>query len=114
MTAHRLPVDVPVEPKLTPRQQAAWDLVRSTPGGVHAATVGANWHALTNRFDPAYQREDGLSVLRSKALRPLVIRRKATGKWEPRNPNDRANRPSVQTSELAGDTWEDLFGGEAA
>jgi len=43
-------VDVPAAAKpLTPRQAAAWYYVRSTPEGVTAEQVGANWYAFTGR-----------------------------------------------------------------
>jgi hypothetical protein len=105
----RLPLDVPVEPKLTPRQQAAWDYVRSVPGGAIASQVGGYIHQLGKHpWTPwcEWCEAEGLSVLRSKALFPLVIRRR-TGLWEPRNPADRARQASAQTDELP----DDLFGG---
>lgn len=81
---------------LTPRQQAAWDLVRQVPAGVTADKVGAYSHERRGKH-PADQRCDwceteGTSILRSKALGPLVIRRRG-GRWEPRNLRD-AVRPS--------------------
>lgn len=99
---------------LTPRQEAAWDLVRSTPGGVTAEQVGANQHERRGKH-PADERcewcaSEGLGILRSVALRPLVIRRRRScrrlhnlafahhGQWEPRNPRD-AVRPSVPRRE---------------
>jgi len=102
-------VDVPAEPKLTERQQAAWDYVRSVPGGVTATAVGRNWYALTGRghVPSVWHVGEGQDVLRSVALKPLVIRRQ-TGLWEPRNPKDRVREPSAQET---GDLPDDLFGG---
>ena len=75
MTEQPTLIDVSAAPRpLTPRQQAAWDYVRDRQG-VTAAEVGAHLYAL--RGSPAGHRSkwdarDGLSVLRSKALKPLV------------------------------------------
>lgn len=104
--------------KLTDRQQRAWDLIRTTHGGVTADEIGAHVHG---HADDAPRCEwcatAGREVARSVALRPLVIYRRSTGKYEPRREEDRAPEPApipgVQLRELAGDTWEDLFGDAA-
>lgn len=86
----------PPEPKLTPRQQLAYQYLRDHDG-VTADEVGA-WlhthrdkkpHSVDERCD--YCARDGLSVLRSKALTPLVTyRRDACGHlYLPRDPADR-------------------------
>ena len=82
---------------LTEHQQTAWDLVRSVPGGCFADEVGAAVHAAAGRHS-VDERCDwccvrGKQLLGSKALAALVIRRRATSKWEPRNPKDRAREP---------------------
>lgn len=100
---------------LKPAQQVAYNLVRDTPGGVTADEVGAALHErLTTRWQhPADQRclycgDRGKQVLGSKAVGPLVIRRKG-GKYELRNPESTTRAPA----DLPGDSWEDLFGDAA-
>lgn len=99
---------------LTERQQAAYDLV--TRGGATSDEVGANWHAIKSKH-AADQRcrfcaDEGASVLHSKALAPLVIRKRG-GIWQPRNPSDVVRAPStglIATSEQDPDLnpWADL------
>jgi len=73
------------------RQRACWAYIQAN-GGCTPDELGRHWHALKGKHGPetecAYCWEEGLSVLRSKALRPLVIRRR-TGLWEPREKADR-------------------------
>jgi hypothetical protein len=81
------------EPReLSDRQQAAYDLVCNTPGGVTADEVGANWHAIKGKHHPdvrcQFCADDGASVLRTKALAGKVVRRRG-GQWEP-SPADSA------------------------
>jgi hypothetical protein len=76
---------------LTAIQRAAFELVRSSPGGVTADEVGAHRHADRGRH-PADQRcdwctETGTGILRSAKLAPLVIRRRG-GMWQIRDPRD--------------------------
>lgn len=109
---------------LRPRQQAAWDLVRSTPGGVTALECGVHIHAWQGHHALSSPCEwcepDGLQVLRSKALKPLVIRRRS-GYWQPRDKRyqqvpagTEAQRSSqIRDGQLPGDRFEDLFGGAA-
>lgn len=109
----RPPPAVPTH-ALTDRQRLAWDHIRSIPGGVTADEVGAWLHAhrephmrphgLDERCEWCAQ--TGLDVIRSKALKGLVIKHHG-GKIEARDPRYRA---SVPTSQLA-DLPVDLFGG---
>lgn len=90
--------------ELTDRQQHAYDLVRTSPGGATADEVGAAWHAARGKHGPdercKWCAEEGASVLRSKGLAPLIVRRR-NGHWEPRNPEDTETRTSglIATSE---------------
>lgn len=91
-------------PKLTPNQQAVWDLVRTTQGGVTRDQAGALVHSLKEgRWShPATERcdfcaRDGRQALRAQALKPLVVG-KRDGRWYPRNPAD-AVRPATQRTE---------------
>lgn len=88
---------------LTARQQSAWDIVRLTAGGSTADEVGAAWHHARGKHNPdercKFCAEEGASVLRSKALAPLVVRRRG-GRWEPRDPADRVRGESAQTGAI--------------
>jgi hypothetical protein len=99
-------VTVAATPRLKPRQEAAWTYVKSRAGGCTAVELGSYLHALRGRHPDGetclFCVSEGNSVLRSKALRPLVIRRR-TGRWEPRTPT---KQPAA---ELPGETFEDLF-----
>lgn len=68
--------------ELTPRQQAAYTLI-ATNDGVTADQVGANWHAIRGRHAAASRCEwchtEGVSVVRTVALRPLVTYRRIPG-----------------------------------
>lgn len=83
--------DEPDEHGLTERQRAAYDHIRHTPGGATADEVGAHLHARKHKHAAdvrcRFCAEEGASVLHSKALGPLVIRRRG-GHWQPRNPAD--------------------------
>jgi hypothetical protein len=91
---------------LTPDQTIAWDLLRTTVGGVTAAQIGiavhtqsgASLHSADVQCNWCAAR--GLSLMRSKALKPLVIRRRATGRWEPRDPKHRAADATAQGGEI--------------
>lgn len=97
---------------LTPRQQAAYDYIASIPGGVAADEIGAHLHHLRGKHAAGgrcdYCRAEGLSVTRSKALKPLLVRRRH-GLVELRNPPTPPEPSGAQIHELPGDTWEDLF-----
>jgi hypothetical protein len=96
-------VEVAATPKLTPRQALAFQLVKVAPNGTTAEWLGAELHARKGKHPVAepcqWCESEGLSVLRSKALRPLVIRRR-TGLWEPRDRADRTADRGSQLSEL--------------
>jgi hypothetical protein len=86
---------------LTPIQRAAYTIVRESPGGATADEIGAQRHA-DRGLHPADERcrfcgETGDGILRSKALAPLVIRRRG-GMWQPRDPRD-AVRPAEPARE---------------
>lgn len=108
----------PAGKPLPVKQQRAFDLVRTTPGGITADELGAVFHADRGKHHPESRCEfcskEGTSVLESVAVRPLVVRRKASGRWEAR---DGSTPPVVQASsqlsELPGETWEEMFGGAA-
>lgn len=102
---------------LTPDQEEALRLVRETPGGVTADEVGACLHErLTTRWQhPADQRcnfcaSRGKQVLKSKGLRPLVIMRRASSRWEMRD----GSTPPVVTVSAQLDGLPDWLAGEAA
>jgi hypothetical protein len=79
-------------PRLTAKQAFALELVTAAgPDGVTAEEVGAAWHAHKGKH-PADRYCDwcfdaGRSVLRSKAVAPLVIRRRISGRYQPRHPS---------------------------
>lgn len=119
-TLFKPPKPIPVIGNLTDRQAQAWELIRSTPGGVTADEIGAHLHSLQEkRPHPADERcmwcgTAGKEVATSAALKPLVVRRHG-GKYEPRNPADRAVVSSQLSGELPGETFADIFGmGDAA
>lgn len=104
--------------ELTERQRHAYQQVCATPGGAGADEVGAAWHEHRGKHgrDDRCQwcAKDGASVLRSKALAPLVTRRRG-GSWQPRNRADAASSPDQggQVVELPGTRFEDIFGDAA-
>lgn len=112
-TLFRTPAPTPTN--LRPRQQLVWQLVRETPGGITADEAGALAHA--HRVERPHSVDercefcatDGRSILASKALKPLVVKRRGTNKYECRNPAHRAGE-RVQVGELAGETFEEIFG----
>lgn len=103
---------------LTEKQQRGYDLARSTPGGVTADELGALEHARRGKHHPESRCEfctsEGMGVLDSKAVGPLVVRRRASGRYEPRDGSGTTAvperyQPSSQVSELPGATFEDMF-----
>lgn len=103
---------------LTAKQQRAYDLAKNTPGGITADELGAVFHADRGRHHPDSRCEfcasEGKGVLESKAVGPLVVRRRASGRYEPRDGSGTSVVPeryvsSVQLSELP----DDLFGSAA-
>lgn len=106
---------------LTSRQQLAWDYVTSIVGGCTVDEVGAWLHAHRGRRPHSvdvrceFCATAGRDVLESAALKPLLIRRRCSRKYEPREPADRAKSETVQTVSLPGSTFADIFGvGEVA
>lgn len=99
--------------RLTDRQARIYAWIVSTPGGVTSDELGAHMHADRGRHgeDDRCQwcAPDGASALQEKALRQRLIRRKVSGRWEPRDERERAAEPSPQLDELPGESWEDLF-----
>lgn len=108
-TLFRPPAPVPHPETWTPNQREAWQYIRSVPGGVFAEEIGHRVHGHTGEGTCQWCGQAGVALCKSKALRGLVIRRKATGKWEPREPRYRALEPSGQLVELPGARFEDLF-----
>lgn len=100
---------------LTPKQQKAYDWIRSSAGGVTATELGLYFHAVSFRHSGGYPCEwcerAGLAVLQSVALKPLVIRRRKTGRWEAR---DGSTPPAeVQpSSQIRDGQLPDWLGGE--
>lgn len=105
-TLFKPPAPVPITDRMTPHQRTAWQMVTSTPGGVYADEIGARVHSHSDDERCNFCGTQGMAICRSKALRGLVIRRKATGKWEPREARYRAQEPSGQTADV-----DSLFGG---
>jgi hypothetical protein len=79
---------------LTDRQQLAWDTIRLREGGATSDEIGALMHDLRGRHLASsrcnYCAQEGRGVLTSRALRPLVTR-KRNGYWTPRAGEDVAN-----------------------
>jgi hypothetical protein len=92
---------------LKPRQALAYEWVCNSDGGTTATDLGAYLHWAKGKHAIAdtcrFCNSEGSSVLRSKALRPLVVYRRKRQRWEPRL------RDPQPAPELAGDTFEDLF-----
>jgi hypothetical protein len=97
-------VDVPAVPVLTARQESAWTYLKSRAGGCTTVELGAYLHALRGKHPDSqpclYCGSEALSVLRSKALRPLVIHRRTRGVWEPRAKADRTVDRGAQTDRI--------------
>lgn len=91
--------------QLTARQQLAYDMVRAADRGVDADEIGAALHQIRGKHHAdarcRFCGDEGRAVLTSVALKPLVTRKRATGRWHPRNPADAPTRHSglIATSE---------------
>lgn len=100
---------------LTARQARAYALVQSTPGGITADELGAQLHADAGKHHPdtrcTWCASTGKSVLESKAVGPLVIRRRGSGRFEPR---DGSGAPVVPAVSAQLRSLPDDFFGEAA
>jgi hypothetical protein len=99
-------VDVPVVPVLTARQESAWTYLKTRTGGCTAEELGQYLHARRGKHaadqlcDWNGCHDEGMSVLKSVALKPLVIHRRTRGVWEPRAKADRTVDRGAQLSEL--------------
>lgn len=109
----------PAGKALTPRQQRVYDLARTTPGGITADEAGAQLHADAGKHHPdsrcQWCASTGKDVLESKAVGPLLVRRRASGRYEPRDGSGTPvlPQPSSQMRDLPGDRFEDIFGDAA-
>ena len=88
--------------RLGDKQAFALDLVRQAGhDGVTAEEVGAAWHAHKGKHPVDrycdWCLDTGRSVLQTKALRGLVVRRRISGRWEPR-----------REALLEGDGWQGM------
>jgi hypothetical protein len=104
---------------LTARQRTAYEYL-AAHNGVPVDELGAALHAARGKHGPAdrcsWCGPEGLSVVRSKALRDLITyRRDPAGRLYLLRGGNRpaASNASDQIDELAGTTWEDAFGGAA-
>lgn len=123
MTDHLFEPPEPVTPlrALTEKQARGYDHAKSTPGGITADELGAIEHELRGRHHRDVRCDwcasEGKGVLESVALKPLLVRRRGTGRYEPR---DGSGTPVVPVGsspfvELPGDSFEDIFDmGDAA
>lgn len=99
-TLFKPPPAVPHPETWTPNQQTAWNLIRSTPGGVTADEIGALVHDHTDQEPRCiWCATTGLQIARSAALKPHVVKRR-NGKIEPREARYRALLPSSQLADL--------------
>lgn len=93
-----------------------WVAVRSFDP---ADELGAQFHADAGKHHPDSRCEwctsAGKSVLESKAVGPLLVRRRASGRYEPRDGSGTAVVPDryQQTGELPGESFADIFGDAA-
>lgn len=97
---------------LTDKQQRGYDLAVSTPGGITADELGAIEHELRGKHRRDVRCEfcasEGKGVLESKAVGPLVIRRRASGRYELRDGSGTTAvperyHPSTQLTEIPDD-----------
>lgn len=91
---------------LTPKQARAYELVRTSPGGITADELGAWFHAHGPDVRCDFCCRTGLGFLRSKGLGPLVIRRRG-GMWQPR---DGSGVPVVVAGSQLRELPDDFFG----
>lgn len=89
---------VPTPETWTPRQRAAWEYLCARQG-VRAYSLGRHLHRHGFGQDCPYCEDEGLSVLRSAALKPHVIRRR-TGLWQPREARYRAHDETTQGGDI--------------
>lgn len=96
--------DPTVDVQLTIRQRFVFDHVCNTAGGLTADEVGALLHARRGKHSVdlrcRFCASDGSDVLRSKALKPLLRRVRATGVWLPRDPELAAHVPDGSSEDV--------------
>lgn len=90
-TQHTLFDQPPTSPKLGDRQKLALALLEAAePDGLTTDQLGARIHEHRGTHDHKSRcdwcESEGNDVLRSQGLKPLVVRRRADGRWHPRNP----------------------------
>lgn len=94
----------PNTPRLGDRQQLVLQLLEHHPDGLTADEVGAHIHHHRGKHTPDercdYCAQEGNNVLRSKALKPLVTRRRGSGRWQLRTVPAEPAGPGSQTSEI--------------
>ena len=111
----------PVTPPkpLTEKQQRGYNLAKTTPGGITADELGAIEHERRGKHHRDQRCDwcasEGKGVLESVAVRPLLVRQRGSGRY---SPCDGSGAPVVprsgQLGELPGESWESIFGSEAA
>jgi hypothetical protein len=104
VTVQRPLVEVAATPVLRERQQLVWDWIREVPGGLTADEVGALLHSRKGKHGPDERCQwctaEGRSALQTVALRQLLVRRRDSGRWEPREKADRTADRGAQLSQL--------------
>lgn len=113
--SEQLPL-IAAPPKLRPRQQALYDLVRAHPEGITKDEAGALIHSLKGGrwAHPASERcdwcaRDGRQALSSKALKPLLVGRR-DGRWYLRDASDYERAPAgIVSHHVPGDPFADLY-----
>lgn len=120
MSDHLFEPPKPVTPlrALTEKQQRGYDLAKTTPGGITADELGAIEHERRGRHHRDqrcdYCTPEGKSVLESVALKPLLIRRRESGRYSARDGTGTPVLPQMtQLDVLPGHTFEDIFGDAA-
>lgn len=102
---------------LTEKQQRGFDLAKSTPGGITADELGAIEHELRGRHHRdtrcVHCAHEGIGVLESKAVGPLLVKRRASGRYEPRDGSGTPVLPARASSSQLRELPDDFFG-EAA
>jgi len=99
---------------LSEKQQRGYDLAKSTPGGITADELGAIEHELRGKHHRDqrcdYCAMEGKGVLESVALKPLLIRRRESGRYEPRDGSGTPVVPQASALDvLPGSSFEDIF-----
>src|SRR4051812_45721323 len=96
---------------LSEKQQRGYDLARDTPGGITADELGALEHERKGKHHRdqrcTFCTDEGRGVLESKAVGPMLVRRRASGRYEPRDGSGTPAVPMVspQVVELRGESF---------